>query len=171
MSGKDPGSVVALALTHRGRGGRPTEKAMALAAELGIKVPVTITAYELGRLIDDSPATPAQVRWVEIALNYAGLLMPLSITFAQASKVLGELLPLIDERVLMEQGWKVDSELTWRGRLYRITRVYRDFRVALEPIAPSDSPEEPDRSEVGKRHHPFTLLETYAEQETQGALE
>jgi hypothetical protein len=98
----------------------PTEKQLAFARNLGVKIPVGVNRKELGRLIDealdDAPATPGQIEFLEDL----GIKCPPNIRSKQMSLLLDTALGLeaqVQEGVQrkLTQQWKDAGFLTYEA--------------------------------------------------------
>jgi hypothetical protein len=140
-----------------------------LAERLGIENPEQLSFSELRAKINACPATQEQMQFIATLLKYWDMQPPATeLKFAQAARILNEVAPLVNDRVLTEQGWTAGKVLKWNDGYFRICRIHNHkmftlARVELARPSPRELLVISETTDGRKLRHPFTLFEQDAE--------
>ena len=139
----------------------PTDGQLEMAAELGID-PAGMSFAELKAAIWRSPPTDAQLNFITVLFAERSWPVPPDMTFGQAYRILDEVAPLTNEKVLADHGWEENDILHWRDGYYQLTKIHANFTITLARVelvagtSGENAVVEPTK-EPKKLRHPFTL--------------
>lgn len=141
---------------------KPSPKQLKLARELGVSDVETMSAKKVHIAISTAPATQEQLKFAHDLLTFLKHELPTRLTYSEAKRLLDDVAPHVNERVLMDEKWEEGDILQWRDSYVLIETIHPNkcftlVRVELRREAP-DKPLGVTRTQEAKRvRHPFTL--------------
>lgn len=140
----------------------PSSMQLKLARDLGLEGIENMSARELHFAISAAPPTQEQKKFIDNLFAFLGRELPTALTYSTARSLLDNLVPLVNERVLMDEQWGEGDLLKWRDSYLLIETIHLDRSFTLVHVelqrAAQGEPLDVVRKRTNKKvHHPFTL--------------